>query len=61
MSIEIGRTLRDEYLKYESIQINDEYLAKGTAAVTEVTKQLGPLIETVTRITNVSELAIIHI
>ncbi len=47
MSIEIGRTLRDEYLKYESIQIHNEYLAKGTTAVKEVTEQLGPLIETV--------------
>ncbi|XP_054153904.1 E3 ubiquitin-protein ligase SHPRH-like [Oppia nitens] len=53
VSIEIiGRTLRDEFMRYESIQLRDEYLAKGLATVTEVTKQLDPLIETVGQLQN---------
>ncbi|CAG2112442.1 unnamed protein product, partial [Medioppia subpectinata] len=47
LSVDFGRTLRDEYLNYESIQLHDEYLAKGTAGVAEVTAQLTPLEETV--------------
>ena len=40
-------------MKYESIQLHNEYLTKGTAAVTEVTKQLGPLIHSVKDLTEV--------
>jgi len=61
LNVDFGRTLRDEYLSYESKQLHNEYLAKGTISVAEVTKQLNPLEETVEQLEDVLNTKIIYI